>query len=146
NPSWTKVADSVAWQPRDSQGQLVYKNSMWIFGGWFKSDEAPPRDVWKSTDGIHWELVTALAPWKHSDFPMVANFRNKMWIMGGWYTVDYQAMRLETRCGHLPTEKNGNSKQKPLGLLEWRALSSSLKDVFGYLEAPKIIISATKKA
>lgn len=108
NPSWTKVADSVAWQPRDSQGQLVYKNSMWIFGGWFKSDEAPPRDVWKSTDGIHWELVTALAPWKHSDFPMVANFRNKMWIMGGWYN------------GRLPGHEAGNEVWSSTDGKKWK--------------------------
>lgn len=94
--SWERVTDSAAWQPRDSQGQLVYKNAMWILGGWFRSDQAPPRDVWKSVDGKNWELVTSESPWKHSDFPMVATFRNKMWIMGGWYN------------GRLPGHEAGN--------------------------------------
>ena len=56
-PNWVKQTDHAGWQPRDSQGELVYKNKMWIFGGWFNSFEAPPRDVWSSPDGKDWTLV-----------------------------------------------------------------------------------------
>lgn len=82
---WEKVADSVAWKARDSQGEVVYDGYMWIFGGWESSYEAPPRDVWKSADGQNWELVTGEAPWKHSDLPMSISFKDKMWMMGGWF-------------------------------------------------------------
>jgi hypothetical protein len=44
-PNWFKVTDNAGWQPRDSQGEVIYKNQLWIFGGWFNSFEAPPRDV-----------------------------------------------------------------------------------------------------
>ncbi len=27
-PSWVKVTDQAGWQPRDSQGELVYKNRL----------------------------------------------------------------------------------------------------------------------
>ncbi len=84
-PNWVKVTDQAAWQPRDSQGELVYRNRLWIFGGWFNSFAAPPRDVWNSPDGKTWKLVQKTAPWKHSDLPMTIVFNNKMWIMGGWY-------------------------------------------------------------
>lgn len=84
-PDWVKVTDEAAWQARDSQGELVYKNRLWMFGGWFNSYEAPPRDVWSSADGVHWELVEERAPWKHSDFSMALVFKDKMWFMGGWY-------------------------------------------------------------
>lgn len=84
-PNWVKVADQAGWQPRDSQGELVYNDQLWIFGGWFNSYEAPPRDVWSSPDGKTWKQVTASAPWKHSDLPMTVTFNGKMWIMGGWY-------------------------------------------------------------
>ena len=50
-----KTGDKAAWKPRDSQGELVYRDQMWIFGGWFQSFEAPPRDVWSSADGKTWE-------------------------------------------------------------------------------------------
>ena len=58
---------------------------MWIFGGWFNSFAAPPRDVWSSRDGKTWTEVTGEAPWLHSDLPMSISFKNQMWMMGGWY-------------------------------------------------------------
>jgi N-acetylneuraminic acid mutarotase len=58
---------------------------MWIFGGWFSSYAAPPRDVWNTSDGKTWTLVEKDAPWKHSDLPMTLVFDGKMWLMGGWY-------------------------------------------------------------
>lgn len=82
---WLQVTNAAAWQPRDSQGEVVYNGYMWLFGGWHSSYEAPPRDVWRSRDGKNWELVTDKAPWIHSDLPMTIAFQNKMWLMGGWF-------------------------------------------------------------
>tara|TARA_R110002111_G_C6008015_1_gene374377 strand:- start:21435 stop:23612 length:2178 start_codon:yes stop_codon:yes gene_type:complete len=83
--NWVQVTEKAGWQPRDSQGELVFKDQLWIFGGWFNSYEAPPRDVWNSSDGKTWNLVTKQAPWIHSDLPMTIAFKDKMWLMGGWY-------------------------------------------------------------
>jgi hypothetical protein len=84
-PDWVRETPAAGWQARDSMGEVVYKNQLWILGGWFNSFEAPPRDVWSSTDGKSWRLVTEQAPWQHSDLPMSIAFRNRMWMMGGWY-------------------------------------------------------------
>jgi hypothetical protein len=84
-PNWVKITDKAGWQPRDSQGELVYRDQLWLFGGWFQSFEAPPRDVWSSRDGKTWKQVSKEAPWKHSDLPMTLVHQDKMWIMGGWY-------------------------------------------------------------
>ncbi|MCA8984269.1 MAG: galactose oxidase [Planctomycetaceae bacterium] len=84
-PDWIKVTERAGWQPRDSQGELVHDDKLWIFGGWFNSFEAPPRDVWSSADGKNWRQVAAQAPWIHSDLSMSLTFRNRMWFMGGWY-------------------------------------------------------------
>ena len=83
--NWVKVTDKAGWQPRDSQGEVVFKDQLWIFGGWFDSYHAPPRDAWSSPDGKTWKKVTDDAPWKHSDLPMTLTFQDKMWFMGGWY-------------------------------------------------------------
>ena len=83
--NWVQVADHAGWQPRDSQGEVVYKDKLWIFGGWLSSYAAPPRDVWSSADGKAWKLVQETAPWKHSDLSMSLVFDDKMWFMGGWY-------------------------------------------------------------
>ena len=73
------------WQARDSQAEWVFRDRIWIGGGWFRSDEAPPRDVWSSADGKSWTLVEKAAPWIHSDLPMNLTFAGRMWVMGGWY-------------------------------------------------------------
>ncbi|MFN0051444.1 MAG: galactose oxidase [Planctomycetales bacterium] len=84
-PSWNLVTPMADWAPRDSSGEVVYKNQLWLLGGWFDSFATPPRDVWSTPDGKNWKRVTGEAPWRHSDLPMTLVFDDKMWIMGGWY-------------------------------------------------------------
>src|SRR5271169_5595208 len=81
-PDWIKVTDKAGWQPRDSSGEVVFKDRLWILGGWFDSFSAPPRDVWSSSDGKTWNLATKEAPWRFSDLPMTLSFHDRMWIMG----------------------------------------------------------------
>ncbi|MEY2727174.1 MAG: hypothetical protein RLZZ458_3041, partial [Planctomycetota bacterium] len=61
---WRLETPAAGWRPRDSSGEVVFKNRMWILGGWFDSYSPPPRDVWSSADGMHWEQVTGEAPWR----------------------------------------------------------------------------------
>jgi hypothetical protein len=83
--NWVKVTDNAEWQARDSSGEVVFGDKIWILGGWFDSFAAPPRDVWSSSDGKNWKLVTQEAPWKHSDLPMTVTFKDRLWLIGGWY-------------------------------------------------------------
>lgn len=83
--NWEKVTDKAGWQARDSSGEVVYKDRLWLLGGWFDSFAAPPRDVWNSPDGKAWDLVTREAPWKYSDLPMSLVFKDRIWMLGGWY-------------------------------------------------------------
>src|SRR5579862_3363526 len=76
-PNWDKVTADAGWQPRDSSGEVVFRDQLWILGGWFDSYTAPPRDVWSSSDGKNWNMVTKEAPWKHSDLPMTVVFKNR---------------------------------------------------------------------
>lgn len=85
NVDWLRVTAMAGWQPRDSSGEVVFNNQLWILGGWFDSFAAPPRDVWKSADGKSWERAADAAPWKHSDLPMTVVFNDRMWLMGGWF-------------------------------------------------------------
>ncbi len=82
---WIKETDRAEWQPRDSCGEVVFQNKLWIMGGWFDSYAAPPRDIWSSSHGKTWEKIVAEAPWKYSDLAMTLTFQDRMWIMGGWY-------------------------------------------------------------
>jgi hypothetical protein len=82
---WVRVTERAGWAPRDSAGEVVFKDRLWILGGWFDSYSAPPRDVWSSPDGKTWTLATREAPWKHSDLPMTLVFHERMWLLGGWF-------------------------------------------------------------
>lgn len=118
-PDWELVTEAAPWQPRDSQGELVYDDHMWIFGGWFTPQIANPRDVWKSPDGKNWTCTVEVAPWEHGDLPATMAYKGKMWLMGGrklpgaensnkvWSSVDGTAWQLESedagwcpRVGH----------------------------------------------
>ena len=63
---WTKETDKAEWQPRDSSGEVVFQDKLWIMGGWYDSFSPPPRDVWSSPNGKTWNKVVAEAPWKYS--------------------------------------------------------------------------------
>ena len=58
---------TAPWQPRDSQAEFAFDDRLWIIGGWFDSFQAPPRDVWVSSDGRKWDMVLAEAPFLHTE-------------------------------------------------------------------------------
>ncbi len=84
-PDWIRIIEKAEWRARDSSGELVFRDQMWILGGWFSSFEPCPRDVWSSRDGRNWTQLQREAPWKHSDLPMTLVFDDRMWLMGGWF-------------------------------------------------------------
>jgi hypothetical protein len=53
-PAWKKVSDSAPFLPRDSAGELVFDNHMWLFGGYTPKVIS---DVWRSPDGQSWEKM-----------------------------------------------------------------------------------------
>ncbi|OQY95256.1 MAG: galactose oxidase [Sphingobacteriales bacterium UTBCD1] len=81
--NWVKETNSAAWRPRDSQSEFVFKNQLWILGGWDTPQTPNFLDVWKSSDGKSWINTTKTAPWGQSDLSASLVFKNKMWIMGG---------------------------------------------------------------
>ncbi|HWL08133.1 MAG TPA: hypothetical protein VNQ76_07010, partial [Planctomicrobium sp.] len=105
---WVRVTEQAEWRPRDSQGEVVFQDRLWIFGGWHDSFSAPPRDVWSSADGKNWRLVEREAPWIHSDLPMSIVFKDRMWMMGGWYN------------GRLPDHSAGNQVWSSTDGKEWK--------------------------
>ena len=42
---WVKVTPRSARRARDSAGELVHRDRLWLIGGWFDSFSWPPRDV-----------------------------------------------------------------------------------------------------
>jgi len=110
---WVRVTEQAEWQPRDSSVELVFRDRLWIMGGWFDSWEAPPRDVWNSADGKSWQQVSEKAPWRHSDFAMAVSFRDQMLVTGGWYN------------GRLPGHSASNEVWVSKNGVDWRQLTDN---------------------
>jgi hypothetical protein len=87
-PSWTNLTMKAPFAPRDGAGALTFAGKMWLLGGWNPYDSVhfpttTNSEVWSSSDGTNWTLVTSKAPWeeRHSAGYVVHN--NRMWVVGG---------------------------------------------------------------
>lgn len=86
--NWTLATDAVPWRDRMGHHVLAFADRLWLMGG--EQLTSTPgvsimfNDVYSSTDGANWQLVTPNAPWQgRSLICGRAVFRNRMWIMGG---------------------------------------------------------------
>ncbi len=86
--SWGLLTDSAPWSGRWGHGAVVVDNTIYISGGFFQAEDTDQRgyakDVWKSTNGKDWELVTDSASWAgrmgHGFF---ANDQGDLYLLGG---------------------------------------------------------------
>lgn len=90
--TWSQVnKDSpVPWGPRALHYTLVFHDRIWVMGGqttpqFAPAEEALYRDIWNTTDGIHWNQVTPEEPsWPARG--MIGGsvvFKDRIWILGG---------------------------------------------------------------
>lgn len=85
---WTSVTPQAPFAARDGAGALVFRDRMWLLGGWNPHDPLHfPRicnsEVWSSADGLNWTLENPQAPWEGRHTAGYAVFDGKMWIVGG---------------------------------------------------------------
>lgn len=95
---WQQVTLAAPFAARDGAGALVYKDRMWLIGGWSKRDKTRfPRicnnEVWSSSDGVSWALVKpntfldgtfdSAADWEGRHTAGYVVHDGKMWIIGG---------------------------------------------------------------
>jgi hypothetical protein len=63
---WVQVTDAAPWAPRAGASVAVKDGYLYILGGEFGFVGFPPpyfNDVWRTKDGVTWELVTPSAGW-----------------------------------------------------------------------------------
>ena len=85
---WTRINDQADFAARDGAGALVFKDKLWLLGGWNPGDKVNfPRicnsEVWSSPDGVTWTEENPEAPWEGRHTAGYAVHGGKMWIVGG---------------------------------------------------------------
>jgi hypothetical protein len=81
--NWTQVTDHAPWPPRIWFSAQVYRNRMWMLGGWSNHPFQNWNDVWHSVDGKHWEQLQTANIWTKRHEHSAYVFRNKLWITAG---------------------------------------------------------------
>lgn len=111
---WIRLPDAP-WKGRGMQINYCVDGSdqLWMLGGSNEGSRRSYNDVWKTSDGISWTLVSDSAPWAGRYWHTVAWFDDKMWLLGGmatglemndvWYSADgIQWYELKSTTGNWP--------------------------------------------
>ena len=95
---WSRVTSKAAFAARDGAGALVFRDEMWLLGGWNPRDKVNfPRicnnEVWRSRDGAAWTLAKpntflddrfdATRDWEGRHTGGYAIYKGRMWVIGG---------------------------------------------------------------
>ena len=85
---WECITEKAAFAGRDGAGALVFRDRMWLLGGWNPGDKVNfPRicnsEVWASSDGAVWTEENPQAPWEGRHTAGYAVHNGRMWIVGG---------------------------------------------------------------
>jgi N-acetylneuraminic acid mutarotase len=85
---WKCVTLEADFAGRDGAGAVVFKNQMWLLGGWNPKDkinfpQVCNSEVWSSSNGADWTLINPQAPWEGRHTAGYAVHNDRMWIVGG---------------------------------------------------------------
>ena len=88
--NWRLATKQAPWNSSDLPMSLSFNGRMWLMGGWHDGrlpSHGASNEVWSSTDGVNWLMVTKNAGWSPRLAAGAVVFKDRMWIIGG--TEDY---------------------------------------------------------
>lgn len=80
---WRLETGSAPWHSRLWFSSVVYRDHIWVLGGWSKTPNQNWGDVWFSRNGKDWKQLGAKRIWKarHEHSAVVKD--DKIWVYGG---------------------------------------------------------------
>ena len=84
---WVRVTEHTPFAPRDTSEGVVFRGKMWLSNGWL-GDNKLEKDLWSSTDGVNWTLVSTNTP--YDGYAEMVVYRGKVWAVKGsvWNSAD----------------------------------------------------------
>jgi hypothetical protein len=86
-PAWVRVVENAEFSERDTAEDAVFLGKMWISNAYHPGNVLV-RDLWNSSDGVHWTRVLDETP--YDGYAEMAVFQGKLWAIKGsvWNTSD----------------------------------------------------------
>lgn len=84
---WEELTDAAPWPPRAGAAVVVKNGFLYLIGGEYGFTGFPPpyyNDVWRTRDGVEWQLVTDSADWDPRPGHTCDVLRNTIVCFGGF--------------------------------------------------------------
>jgi hypothetical protein len=79
-PDWVRVTEHAPFSERDTAEGVVFADKLWLSNG-YVSGAKLVQDLWCSSDGIRWELVTTNTP--YDGYAEMTVYNNTLWAVAG---------------------------------------------------------------
>lgn len=80
--NWTRAVEHAPWPSRRSQQLTVFKDKLWLVGGWGPED-GYAKEIWTSEDGSSWQKIIPEGGLPEIEGHQLVVFQNRIWLFGG---------------------------------------------------------------
>ena len=77
---WINLVYNAPFTPRDTSEDVVFQDKLWISNAYYHSGILT-RDLWNSSDGISWYLVSEATP--YDGYSEMAAYKDRIWAVKG---------------------------------------------------------------
>ena len=81
--NWECVLERAPWAPRMWFISEVYRDRMWIIGGYDNANAANFGDAWSSADGVQWHEFLSETVWSSRHEPTCYVYDDSLWVVAG---------------------------------------------------------------
>jgi len=81
--TWTRLLEHAPWEPRQWFIAKVYRDRLWIIGGYDNKNHKNFDDVWYTADGLTWQPFDGGPHWSPRHEPSIYVFDDSLWLVAG---------------------------------------------------------------